>query len=110
MKKTLPCFPKGHENKELLLLLWLIDKKDNHGYKIIQILRNEGFAMATPTKVYGKLEEMRHEGLINQKEHMHGKRMRKEYSLTTKGHAFVKHAKKTLFTGFVVEFMRDMIA
>jgi len=110
MKKTLPCLPKGHEQKYSLLLLWIIEKKENHGYKIIQLLKKEGFAMATPGRVYSGLEQMRKEGLIAQKEHMHGKRMRKEYTLTAKGREFIRCAKKTLFTGFVVEFMRDMIS
>jgi DNA-binding PadR family transcriptional regulator len=109
-KKSLPCMPKGHENKESLLLLWLIDKRENHGYKIIQLLKNEGFSMATPARVYKRLDEMRKKGLILQREHMHGKRIRKEYSVTQKGREYFKNAKKTLFTGFVVEFLRDMIS
>lgn len=110
MKKTLPCLPKGHESKYYLLLLWMVDKKENHGYKIIQILRKEGFGMATPARVYGTLEELRKKGLIMVRQHPYGKRIRKEYSLTSNGKQFIKNTKKTLFTGFVIEFMRDMIS
>jgi len=109
MNNSLPCLPKGHENKEYLFLLWLIDNKENHGYKIIQILKKAGFTIATPARVYGTLEKMRGEGLVIQRESMHGKRMRKEYSLTAKGRAFIKHAKKNLFAGLMGEFLKEMM-
>ena len=91
-----------------LFILWLIGKKETHGYGLIKKLKEGGIASARASRLYPLLNSMLNEGLISQSEERVGKRIKKVYMLTSKGRNALKNGKK-LFSGLVKEFLGEMI-
>ncbi len=91
-----------------LFLLWLINKKQLHGYEMIKLLKKEGMKSASASRLYPLLNSMHEQKLILQKEKKQGARIRKVYALTQKGRKRLQEGKK-LFTGLMKEFLKEMI-
>lgn len=100
--------PKEHF---LIFLLWLISKREMHGYEIIKILRSDKVipSMAI-SKVYPLFGELTRKGLISQRKEMHGKRARKLYRLTAKGRGALRKAREYMHRSILaVQFAREMM-
>lgn len=95
-------FPSGGKDYEKrmarqkfsVFLLWMISKREQHGYEIIKTIREDpilpNFAAS---KIYPLLKSLSRSGLISQKKVMQGKRARKVYYITDKGKEILKKAK-----------------
>lgn len=94
--------------KAYLFLLWLMRKKEMHGYEIMKMLENDGVHAMGPSRLYPLLNGMLEQGLISQKEKKQGRRIKKVYILTKKGERELLDG-KALFTGLVGEFVREML-
>lgn len=85
---------KMAKEKFSLFLLWMISKKEQHGYEIIKTIKDDpvmpNFAAS---KIYPILKALSKKGLISQKKAMQGKRARKVYYITAKGKEILKNAK-----------------
>lgn len=90
-----------------LFLLWLVSKKEMHGYQMIKLLQKEGMKTG-PNRLYPVLNAMLSEGLLSQKEKREGGRVRKAYVITAKGKKELVAGRK-LFTGLVGKFIREML-
>lgn len=104
MKQMHPMIMK----KAYLFLLWLIRKKEMHGYEIMKILEKDCVHAMGPSRLYPLLNGMLDDGLISQKEKKQGKRIKKVYVLTKKGERELVEG-RSLFTGLVREFIIDML-
>lgn len=92
-----------------LFLLWLIGKKESHGYQIIKKLKGEGISIG-PSKLYPLLGEMLSGRIICQKKKRTGRRVRKVYAITEKGRQLLKDSKRIFKRGIVGEFIEEMLA
>ena len=90
-----------------VFLLWLIGKREAHGYQIIKILKDEGMHIGA-NRLYPVLKNMLKDGVISQKEKRDGKRVRKVYVITPKGRKTLDDGKR-LFGGIVGEFTKEML-
>lgn len=94
-----------------LFLLWLINKKEMHGYEILMKLKNDPGApnaqVISASRLYPVLNGMLSAGLISQKEMKTGKRVRKVYVVTARGRKMLREGKK-MFTGLVGKFVMEM--
>jgi DNA-binding PadR family transcriptional regulator len=80
-----------------------------HGYEIIKTLKDGGFSMATPARIYPLLSGLKHRKFISLIEEKQGKRIRKVYALTALGKTHLRTSKERYFTGVIAEFMKDML-
>ncbi len=85
---------KMAKQKFSVFLLWMISRKEQHGYEIIKTIKEDpvmpNFAAS---KIYPILKELSKKGLISQKKVMQGKRVRKVYYITANGKEILKKAK-----------------
>lgn len=85
---------KMAKEKFSIFLLWMISKKEQHGYEIIKTIHDDpvmpNFAAS---KIYPLLNGLSRKGLISQKKVMQGKRARKVYYITDKGKDILKKAR-----------------
>lgn len=94
-----------------LFMLWMINKKEIHGYEIMATLRNGGLDFFGPSRIYPLLGDMLKAGLISQKEKKQGKRIRKMYVLTKKGRMALEQGKKLFRAkGLIREFLKEMLS
>ena len=91
-----------------LFLLWIINRKELHGYEMIKLFKKEGMKSASASRLYPLLNSLHEQGLILQKEKKQGARVRKVYALTKKGKKQLYEGKK-LFSGLMKEFLKEMI-
>ncbi|MCX8195004.1 MAG: PadR family transcriptional regulator [Candidatus Micrarchaeota archaeon] len=91
-----------------LFLLWLIKKKEMHGYEIMKTLKEDGMRPIGSSRIYPLLKCMMQEGLISQIEKNQGKRVKKIYVLTKRGKNELM-AGKRMFKGLVREFVEEML-
>jgi len=103
------CIHPDMMKKAYLFVLWMIKRKEMHGYEIIKQLEHEGHPPLGLNRIYPMLNHMLEEGLISQKERKTGKRVRKIYVITPMGRKMLLEEKKT-FKGLVGEFLREMLA
>lgn len=95
--------------KASLFMLWLIKKREMHGYEIIKMLKKESGNHPGANRIYPLLNIMLEQGLIYQKEKKDGKRVRKIYVLAKKGRETLRNGKK-MFTGLIKQFLKEMIS
>ncbi|MEM4634238.1 MAG: PadR family transcriptional regulator [Candidatus Anstonellaceae archaeon] len=95
--------------KAYLFVLWMIKKKETHGYEIIKKLKEEGHPAIGLNRIYPMLKKMKRDGLIFEKEHRKGKRICKVYCITEKGKKTIEEEKR-MFRGIVGEFLREMLS
>jgi len=100
------CIPPIMRQRLNLFFLWLIEKKEAHGYQIIKMMREDGHAVSA-SRLYPILNGMLADGLITQKEKMDGKRVRKVYVLAPKGKKELANGKE-MFNGLIGEFLKEM--
>ena len=80
--------------KFAVFLLWMISKKEQHGYEIIQTMQEDrAIPSCAASKIYPILRELHRKGLIKQKEVLQGKRAKKLYTITAKGKQVLQKAK-----------------
>ncbi len=106
--KNINTIPSHFLQKMYLFILWLISKKELHGYEMIKMLRKEGMKTANASRLYPLLNKMHNEGLIFQKEKRQGKRVRKIYALTAEGRKKLQEGKK-MFPRIIRQFLKEMI-
>lgn len=83
------------KEKFAIFLLWMISKKEQHGYEMLKTLKEDAHLPSiTASKIYPLLKYLLGKGLITQKKVMHGKRAKKVYSITAKGKEVLKKAKE----------------
>jgi len=88
-----------------IVVLWMISRKDRHGYEIVKVLNEDLMVRtATTSRIYPLLSEMEKTGLISQREIKDGKRKKKVYSITKKGKEMLVLTKK-----YVKEMMKKKI-
>ncbi|MFA5049936.1 MAG: PadR family transcriptional regulator [Candidatus Micrarchaeia archaeon] len=94
-----------------ILLLWKISRKKSYGYEIMdEINKKCGFIVKlTPSKIYPALNKMEKNGILISKKIKQGKRVRKEYSISSKGKRILLGVKRLMKTGPAREFYSDMI-
>jgi DNA-binding PadR family transcriptional regulator len=71
-----------HASQEPVYGLWLIEELAEHGYRI------------SPGTLYPVLHSMESAGLIKARNALHNGKIRKYYSITSKGKRRLEHAKK----------------
>ncbi|MFH1222444.1 MAG: PadR family transcriptional regulator [Candidatus Micrarchaeota archaeon] len=99
--------------KSMVFLLWLLSKKEMHGYEIIKMLPHENAVQqnVTPAFLYPVLNAMQKQGLISCRKVKDGKRVKKLYKTTAKGLQQIKIVKEKFFkSGLMKEFIEDMMA
>jgi DNA-binding PadR family transcriptional regulator len=101
---------KMAKEKFSLFLLWMISKKEQHGYEIIKSLNEDPvMSNAAASKVYPILRGLSKKGLISQKKVMQGKRVRKVYFITPKGKEILKKTKEYVARSrLMMEYMEDL--
>lgn len=94
-----------------MFLLWLLSKKECHGYEIIKLLESDKqIPSVAVSRMYPLLNDLTKKGLITQRKVMQGKRARKVYRLTAKGKAalgMMRHYIKK--SPLMIQFMEDML-
>jgi DNA-binding PadR family transcriptional regulator len=96
-----------------VFLLWLLSKKEMHGYEIIKTLPHPGVVRKNITAafLYPLLNSLQKQGLISCRTVKDGKRAKKLYKTTKKGLLQIKMVKEKFFkSGTIKEFLRDMIS
>ena len=99
------------KEKFSVFLLWLISKKDMHGYEIIKTIKEEPHIPSfAASKIYPLLKELNKKGLITQKRVMQGKRARKVYSITAKGKEALQKIREFLRNSpLLKQYAEDML-
>jgi len=94
-----------------MFLLWLISKKERHGYEIIKLLKSDKHIPSVAiSRMYPILNDLTKQGLVAQRKVMQGKRARKVYRLTKKGKAALEMMRKYIKKSpLMIEFMEDML-
>lgn len=94
-----------------VFLLWLVSKKEMHGYEIIKTLKSDlTLPSVAVSKIYPLLGELCRKGFLSQRKVMHGKRARKAYHLTTKGKEALRKAKEHIRSShLMLQFTREMM-
>jgi len=94
-----------------VFLLWLISKKEMHGYEVIKTLRSDNtLPSVAVSKIYPLLGELCRKGFISQRKVMQGKRARKAYRLTAKGRDALRKAKEHIRSShLMLQFTKEMI-
>ena len=102
---------KAMNEKFSIFLLWLLSKKERHGYEIIKIVKDSSpLASIAASRVYPLLAQLSKKGLISYKKELHGKRASKHYYLSSKGKLALQNIKKFIQSNkLVVNFMEDML-
>jgi DNA-binding PadR family transcriptional regulator len=93
-----------------IFLLWMISKKEQHGYEIIKTIEEDPVIPSfAANKIYPLLRELHKKELITQKKVMQGKRPRKVYSITAKGKAVLQKAKEYIKESpLMMQYVEDM--
>lgn len=100
----------GRENFSLFLL-WMISKKEQHGYEIIKTIKEDPCIPSfAASKIYPLLRNLLKKGLITQKKVLLGKRARKIYQITPKGKAVLQKAKSYIMQSpLMKQYAEDML-
>ncbi|MBN1169607.1 PadR family transcriptional regulator [Candidatus Micrarchaeota archaeon] len=102
---------KLRKEKFSIFLLWMMSRKEQHGYEIIKTINKDPCIPSFPaSRIYPLLHDLSQKGLLSQKKIMQGKRSRKIYAITAKGRAVLEKAKEHLNKSpLVVAYMEDML-
>lgn len=93
------------KHKQMVMLLWLINRESKHGYAIIKDMEEMGFESFKASRVYPVLSFLCRSGLLSK-----NKRDRKiYYSITKKGKKMLDYFKKWIRHGKMGEFFKEMI-
>ncbi len=94
-----------------IFLLWMISRKEQHGYEMIQTIRKDGAIPSfAASKIYPILRELHRKGLISQKKIMQGKRARKVYQVTKKGKGVLAKARQYIKKSpLMMAYAEDML-
>ena len=93
-----------------VVVLWMISRKDMHGYEIVKVLNEDLMVRtATTSRIYPLLSEMENNGLISQKEIKDGKRKKKVYNITKKGKVMLMLTKKYVKEMMKKKIMKDYV-
>ncbi len=94
-----------------MFLLWLLSKKERHGYDIIKLIKSDRqIPSVAVSRMYPLLKDLAKQGLIAQRKVMHGKRARKVYRLTQKGKLALEMMRQYIKKSpLMIEFMEDML-
>lgn len=98
--------------KAVVFLLWLLSKKEMHGYDIIKALESEPMLRISPkpAMVYPVLNGLCRKKLLCCRLLKEGKREKKIYRTTKKGREYVKMARKEYEkSGLLRQFIREMV-
>ena len=102
---------RAHRNFEAFIL-WLFSKKEMHGYELINLLSEEDSFGKTITAalIYPLLSEMSKKGLLRCRTTRTGRRIRKVYSITSKGMRELGMAKERFRQRSLMrEFLKEML-
>ena len=102
---------KVGKEKFAVFLLWMISKKEQHGYGIIKtIAADKGIPALPASKIYPILASLLKKGLITQKKVKQGKRIRKVYQITAKGKSAIRKAKEYMHKSrLMMAYAKDMV-
>ncbi len=103
------CMHPDMMHKAYLFLLWIISKKERHGYEMMKLLEKEGIHAMGPNRLYPMLNQMLSNRLIIRKVRKTGRRVRKVYVVSAKGKKMLLEGKK-MFRGLLGDFVREMLA
>lgn len=94
-----------------IFLLWLLSKREMHGYEIVKTIGNDhAIIPIAASKMYPLLKQLQKKGLITYRKAMQGKRERKVYSTTPAGRLVLKKAKEHIRKSpLVMGFVEDML-
>lgn len=101
------------KKSSMVFLLWLLSKKEMHGYEIIKMLPHENAVQrkVTPAFLYPVLNSMQKQGLVSCRKVKDGKRIKKLYKTTRKGLQQIKIVKEKFFkSGLMRQYMEDMMS
>lgn len=96
-----------------LFTIWLLHKKEMHGYELIKTLKKETMVRASPrpAMIYPLLNKLCRDGLVSCVAKKEGKRIKKYYKTTKKGEEYLNIAKKEYEKcPLLKQFVREMIA
>jgi DNA-binding PadR family transcriptional regulator len=94
-----------------IFLLWLISKKEIHGYELMKLIKSDkAMPCLAVSKLYPLLCELNRKGFISQKKVLQGRRVKKPYRITKKGRLVLKMAKEHFKrSNLMVQFAEDML-
>jgi PadR family transcriptional regulator len=94
-----------------VFLLWLLSKKEMHGYEIIKEIGSDPMVgRMNASRIYPLLAGLTNKKLVSQKTVMQGRRARKLYRLTPLGKEALRNARDYLKrSALIVRFMEDML-
>ncbi len=99
------------KEKFSIFLLWVISKKEQHGYEIIRTIEEDPCIPAiAASRIYPLLGALQRKGLITVRKVPQGKRMRKVYQITVKGKAMLEKARSYIRKSpLLMEYMEDLL-
>lgn len=105
------CFRHDDVAKNFMsaFILWLLLKKQLHGYGVIKIMQREGMPKAKAARIYPILGGLLAAGMLRSSRSVRGGKAAKMYSTTRAGRAALMSARKHFFTGLRREFFQSML-
>jgi len=99
------------KNPPVLIILWLLKKDITHGYRLINILKNDcHLKSATASRIYPILNKLSKSGFIKSNNKKRGKQTIKYYYTTKKGEKIIQSAKEMIRNSEVLrEFISEMV-
>ena len=99
------------KEKFSIFLLWMISRKEQHGYEIIKTIKEDPHMPSfTASKIYPLLRDLTKKGLISSRKVMQGKRARKIYYITAKGKLVLEKAKAYIKQSpLMMAYVEDMM-
>ncbi len=111
-----PAAGKGARDKVAsvqfpLFLLWLLSKREMHGYDVIKTIRSDPLmGKIAASRIYPVLARLTNKRMVAQKTLLQGRRARKLYRLTPRGREALRTAKwKLKSSRLIVGFMEEML-
>ncbi|MEM2947961.1 MAG: PadR family transcriptional regulator [Candidatus Anstonellales archaeon] len=92
-----------------VFMLWMLKKREMHGYGIIKTMQEEGMHRATPSNVYPILKKMVRKGYLKVREKTEGGRRKKYYKTTLKGTMVLEAGRRWFLKGLKREFFKEMV-
>jgi len=100
------------KKKAVVFLLWLLSKKEMHGYDVIKTLASETMTRISPkpAMIYPVLNSLCKKNLLSCRAIRDGKREKKLYKTTKKGEEYIKMAKKEYEKSKLLrQFIKEMV-
>ncbi|VVB99575.1 Transcriptional regulator PadR-like family protein [uncultured archaeon] len=93
-----------------LFFLWRLHGNPQHGYSLMQDMKQIAVKPCKPSTVYVLLSKLEKAGYVKSHYDESGARVRRLYSTTPSGWALLQHIKKRKMKGLWREFVKELLA